>query len=115
MTPEEAVGILSKISYRPGWSVHAHAVPGAVVFRVGTEEPDVTKPEERRDVTYTDTVSEANLRLYSRDDLLRWAREVVVRRVSHEVDEWLRFDGIHIYAPHPGRTHGILGDGVAPT
>lgn len=46
-----------------------------------------------------------------RDALLRWALDIVSRRVLHEVEEWLKFEGVRVVSPHPGRGRSILGPG----
>lgn len=115
MTPEEAVAELSKLTYRPGWRVHAYAVPGAVVFTVGSREPSVADPSVCIPVQFTQSISDTTLANTDLLFLLQWARDVIYKRALHEVDEWLLHDGKHVTAPHPGRTEGILGDGLTPT
>lgn len=118
MTPEAAVALLSSLTYKPRWVVSSYAVPNAVVLRAGTKEPDVcelvrTGRVVEIDVVLTDTIAHDRLETMSRDDVLAWAFDVFRRRELHEVEEWLRLNGQPVFAPHPGRGTGILGDGTS--
>lgn len=118
MTPEEAIGILSSLSYKPGWTIQAYQVPGSVIFRTGTSEPSVTAfvrdgSVDLIPVVLTHAVHDEELAVFDRDRLLKWAFDVIVRREVHEVEEWLRVDGAPVYSPHPGREVGILGNGTS--
>lgn len=111
MTPTEAVAVLGKLTYRPGWRLSAYEVPGAAVLRVGQSEPDSEKPAGVIDVDYTEAIDAVRLAPMDRDALLRWAFGIFEKRAVHEVEEWLRLDGVPLYAPHPGRGPSVLGPG----
>lgn len=119
MTPDEAVGLLSSLTYKPRWTIRAYPVPGAVVMRAGSKEPDVyellrTGRVVEIDVVLTEALQEARLAHMDRHDVLAWAFGVFERRELHEVEEWLRLNGQPLRAPHPGRGKpGILGNGVS--
>lgn len=119
MTPDEAVELLSSLTYKPRWTIRAYPVPGAVVMRAGSKEPDVyellrTGRIVEIDVVLTDSLQAEELAHMSRADVLAWAFRVFERRELHEVEEWLRLKGQPLRAPHPGRGKpGILGNGVS--
>lgn len=111
MTPAEAVAVLSKLTYLPGWRLSVYEVPKAAVLRVGRHEPDSESPGTTIDVTYTDAIEAPALARMDRDALLRWAFSIFEKRAVHEVEEWLRFEGVPLFAPHPGRGPSVLGPG----
>jgi hypothetical protein len=111
MTPTEAVAVLVKLTYRPGWRLSAYEVPGAAVLRIGQSEPDSEAPGKVIDVDYTEAIGAAALAHLDRNGVLRWAFGIVEKRAVHEVEEWLRFEGVPLFAPHPGRGPYILGPG----
>lgn len=119
MTPEEAVELLSGLTYKPRWEITAYRVPTAVVLRAGTREPDVYEllrsgREVEIDVVLTESVENGILAKMSRVLVLEWAFGVFARRELHEVEEWLRLAGRPLRAPHPGRGKpGILGNGTS--
>ena len=117
MTPECAVDILCRITYRPGWVIKSYSVPTGVVFRAGCNEPNAYR-EGAEDpayvpVVYTWTISKEELGHMHREALLRWAFDIIAKRVLHEVEEWVKLDGVRIYQPHPGRGTSILGPGTS--
>lgn len=113
MNVAEAVQALSALTYKPGWKIVVYSTPGALVLRVGKPEPDrYAKTPTTIDVVLTDTLPEHAVRNMGLTDLLRWVFGVVERRELHEVEEWLRLDGVPLRAPHPGRgVPGLLGNG----
>lgn len=116
MKPAEAADLLSSLTYKPRWTVTSYVVPTAVVLRAGTKEPDVcelmrTGSVVEIDVVLTEAIQHDLLELMDREDVLAWAFDVFRRRELHEVEEWLRLNGQPVFAPHPGRETGILGDG----
>ena len=62
-------------------------------------------------ILYTWAITAEELAAMDRDALLRWALDIVSRRVLHEVEEWLKFEGVRVVSPHPGRGQSILGPG----
>lgn len=122
MTPDEALALLGALTYKPRWTITAYPVPGAVVMRAGSREPDVYEllrsgRTVEIDVILTESLADTVLAHMDRDQVLAWAFGVFERRELHEVEEWLRLNGQPLRAPHPGRGKpGILGVGrSAPT
>lgn len=120
MNSEEAVALLRKVTYRPGWTIESYTVPTGVVFRAGGPEPDAYYDGEGDPplvpIVYSWALTADELKHMSRDDLLRWALTIIKRRVEHEVEEWVKCDGVRIVQPHPGRGKSLLGPGSsAPT
>lgn len=117
MTPDEAVTLIGSLTYKPRWTIQAYSVPGAVVLRAGTREPDVYELQRTGrvveiDVVLTESLPTSKLSDMRQSDVLEWAFGVFERRELHEVEEWLRLGGQPLRAPHPGRgKSGILGDG----
>lgn len=120
MTPAEAIDVISRITYRPGWRLTAEHEPlsGSLVFHSGAEEPDAEDPSGvgMISVVYTSSIPPAELAKLDLHGLLRYVFDAVAKRALHEVEEWLRYEGRPVYEPHPQRQHrGILGDGTSTT
>lgn len=94
--------VLTRLTYRPGWRFETYEDPsGAVVLRFGCWEPNSEKPGEEIEVVYTDTRPRAEWQHWTERQLLTWIRDVVRTRLLHEMDEWLRLDGVPLREPHP--------------
>ncbi len=117
MNVAEAIEVLRGLTYKPGWTLQFYSVPGALVMRAGTREPDVRAVLRGEhlviDVVLTETLAEDRLQAGGRDELLEWVFGVLRNRELHEVEEWLRLGGQPVYSPHPGRSVGLLGNGAS--
>jgi hypothetical protein len=117
MNVSEAIAIVSRLTYKPGWSLQAYPEPhtGGLILRFGKDEPDSEKGGDAvRPLMYTTQIPKQRLDDFSRDLFLRTVFATVTARELHEVEEWLRLDGEPLFEPHPETGHrGVLGDGTS--
>jgi len=119
VTLDEMRALAAKITYRPGWWFELYVDPSdAIVFRCGTWEPDseAASSAPPLPVTFTEARTRFEWMYWDERQFLWWIREVLMKRVLHELDEWLRLDGRPLVEPHPekGWTRGVL-DPSAPS
>lgn len=96
----EAVALLRRWSYKPGWEfVVGEDEPNASltlrvtapVIDVQTREPIRIKMESNR---FWDTFSDEA-------EFFKWIRGTVHQLEHHEMDEWAKVDGVCMETPHP--------------
>lgn len=93
--------LLERITYKPGvrlsiWrSVHDERLTLGIIAAV----PSVDDPS--RTIEIQSTVSLPAWQL-GEAGILRKVRRLVKELENHEVDEWLRVDGVPVRDPHPG-------------
>lgn len=118
MTFDELCAVAKKLTYRPGWWFELYVDPSdALVFRCGTWEPDSENPAGQSvPVTFTEARTRQEWEHWEEAQFLWWVREVLKKRVLHELDEWLRLDGRPLVEPHPekGWKRGLLNLDAPP-
>lgn len=118
MKIEDAIKLVERMTFRPGWSLAASYEPRAdvLILNVGQMEPDT----EQRDpevpvvpIMYTATAPRERVEAADEATVLRWVLDVLSARLLHEVEEWLRLDGQPVVEPHPekGWLRGVIGSG----
>lgn len=116
MSIAEAVAIVARLTYKPGWKLHAQIIKETdrMVFHAGKVEPDAEGVNSPSDVSYASVLTAEALARMDERGFLAWIFDVVSQRELHEVEEWLRLEGRPLREPHPERyRRGILGDGTS--
>jgi hypothetical protein len=108
MTFEELKKIMAKFTYKPGSRFQVRRGPerGLYFIEVSIYCQDVNAPHKLNFVTNQTPVFEV--------DLMDWTDALVIARVQnavqsieqHEIQEWLRLDGMFVSDPHPEIRHG---------
>lgn len=104
MTCAEFQGLLSRITYKEGWSLTFWINPGdEVIFAVRsspTKDVDNIKGPLVRVSTFRNLGPLAEL---NNSSVLEWVRATIRDTELHELDEWLRLDGVKVRDPHASR------------
>jgi len=116
MDAAEAQRLVSLLTYKPDWTLECYPDPGprgGVILRYGKDEPDCEHGGIRA-LMYTAALSRVELNALDRNAFLQFAFDTIAKRELHEVEEWLRLEGVPLREPHPAMHHrGILGDGTS--
>lgn len=91
---------LTRITYKPGWRfhlVHDNGY-GGMVLHIVAFLPDATNPKHpiipvKLDARVTDTAK------LSEENFLAFVQRQIQKLELHEVDEWLKVDGVHYQPP----------------
>ena len=96
--------ILSRFSYKPGYTFYAGLIDQREVgvFLSGWVE-DAERPGDRIQLYTIEAFPMGLVELWSEEDVLEAVRAVCVRFERHEIEEWLRRDGARVHEPHPER------------
>ena len=110
--------LVSKLTYKPGWDLQCYPQgppAGGVVLRFGKDEIDSeTLDGAMKPLMFTSVIGGDELTAITRDIFLQRVFDTLVLRELHEVEEWLRLEGVPLREPHPAKHHrGILGDGTS--
>jgi len=110
MTFEEAEAILARVTYKPGvlllverlkeWSVLFVRMEWTAADADGGGKVVVLRAET--------SIPQSSLVGYSVRDLLFDVEQLCVRIERHEIQEWLKLDGVRFRAPHPEREERVL-------
>jgi len=104
MTFEEAAAILARVTYKPGMTFYLDDIPVfggdyALLLRA------VDLPNSNGGVPITlmfhRRICADNLSLYKEDDLMNEVTQLCVFHERHEMEEWLKLDGVRLHEPHP--------------
>jgi hypothetical protein len=102
LTLHQIQSALSRVTYRPGWTITAHPHPfeGAQLRIVARGVPDSTNPAASIDLGIDDWIPP----LPDLDALWRFLAWRLGRIEQHEMREWLRVDSRPVFNPHPEAT-----------
>lgn len=118
-------GVLRRITYKPTWRFHIEAEPETmyrpwyVHVHLYYSLPSIDDPMVDSQLTTQQTFTANALA-----DVVRYGEDAIVERVAyslirraelHEMDEWLKLDGVCVRDPHPelkpaSRAHAIRED-----
>jgi hypothetical protein len=101
-------GILKKITYKEGWEFRAQRSPGweAVEVSISYLNKDATGKtpgENYLALRIAIPMYELSHMSHPEKYLMHRIFEGIRQAEMHEIDEWLKFDGVHVNDPHPER------------
>lgn len=112
---ERVRSLLAKITYKPGWVITAfeHGVmrepkneysfydPTRIYIRILCLQPDTVTGRET-EISHHSSLSRYDVANMKDADVVGYLISNAIRHMElHEMDEWLRFDGVHVRDPHP--------------
>jgi len=101
---------VSKVKYKAGWRFYIEFVKLNIYLRIETNIiPDADRSDVFGPLRYDSDVT--NIKT---EKGLQNVIECVIKKIElHEVKEWLRFDGVRFYNPHPeSRYEKVLFEGI---
>lgn len=110
LSPIERVkNILSKITYKPGWTFYVdredkntYKYSSYLKLHVIAQQIDISDPLKIVYIKSDMMISEWDIERLSDNQLIDYLVLQLIRKVElHEIDEWLKIDGINFREPHP--------------
>jgi hypothetical protein len=99
--------LLRKLTYKPGWRFWLRRVDwmlssNTLLFEIRFQAQNSNNPEESLKFAREIVIPEHWLEFYSGDEQFwrHWLRAQIMDAEMHELDEWLRIDGIMMNNPH---------------
>jgi hypothetical protein len=89
--------IISKLSYKPGWSFAFEADQFYDVLVIRGVVPDSREPEMKLYFSTRRPVPDIDL---TEDQFLLWVRQLLMEAEYHELREYFRYDGKLVDDPH---------------
>jgi hypothetical protein len=101
-------GILKKITYKVGWKFRAqrnHAWDGVEVWisYLDKDATGKTPGENYLNLRVAISMHELSHMRHPEKYLMHRIFEGIRTAEMHEIDEWLKYDGVHVNDPHPER------------
>lgn len=103
--------ISSKISYKPGWKINIQDYASATsingydpyIYLILTMfQPNLDRPNEQIKLQFSKTIDPYSISRMTDEQIVEYIISGLVREAElHEMDEWLKYDGIHVKEPHP--------------
>lgn len=100
--------ILSHVTYKPGWKIEAYRERVfqeyfRIMITVSCAAKDVTNPAgEPILLTFTSSLDQESIAAMKDEDILRYfIYKAIWQMEEHEFKEWFKFNGQHVYDPHP--------------
>jgi hypothetical protein len=103
------VSLLERITYKPGWrfevssSYGSTGSPDAISLYAYHRQPDANRSGEMVQLVCPTSWTEDELSDLTDAQLVDRIRRLIIEAEMHEVEEWLKFDGICVVDPHPPR------------
>lgn len=106
---ERVRSLLKKVTYKPGWEITAdwdgypygRIDPFTILLKVACPQPD-TVTGEMTTIHHQMAASVFTIEHMKDGDILSYLVARSIHQMEmHEMDEWFKFDGIHVKDPHP--------------
>lgn len=106
---QEVRQFCARITYKPGWVLTVTAPeprihkPWHVVVNLDYTVPSIHNPYMMQPLTTGFSIAEHSLvEMLARGDFMNFIKVNLFRRAElHELDEWLKLDGVCVTEPHP--------------
>ena len=109
MTLDELRDLVSRISYKPNWTIALLDGPEFPTLRIAWRSPDSTlRSPEPLDLRIKHTVPPLLCARWGPDEALRFVFEKVMEMERHEAREWFKVDGVPVDYPHAPGPRGEL-------
>lgn len=94
--------IENRLTYKPGWQFYMRDMKdpdgsGGLTFVVISLTMDSLRPERDISVRHNFLIPPAS---YNETNWMIWLRERIAEVENHELNEFIRFDGVRTFAPH---------------
>jgi hypothetical protein len=103
MTFDRFREIVGKVTYKPGTRFATRFAlersPPQIELMIVCDTIDAKNPSKRLTVHSSDYIFEERLMRSTEADVLRTIYALARRLETHEIDEWLRYDGQHVNPP----------------
>lgn len=113
MKLHEVVRIVEGISYKPGHKLRLHSSPehpeNSVKLYITSQRDDANK----RDGSLIEIGSFLMIlcdKFETPKQLQEFIRDWLIKYETHELDEWLLFDGLRVFDPHEDERHEPVND-----
>lgn len=105
MTKLEFLDLVSKVSYKPGFSTSAQEEKNLEAYRVTTVgEVDCSlNPSTRIKISYGQMIPISSIEFFTDRAAKYWFHNFFMKMEEHEVGEWLAFDKERPFDPHKER------------
>lgn len=104
MTFQEAESVIARITYKPNYFITlSYGMSVELILRIGHQSTDADNPSEPLPLpvyTYS-LINEEMLADMNEIQFVRMIRDKIKTLEFHELDEWLKIDGMHVVDPHP--------------
>lgn len=104
MTPAEVHEVFAKVTYKPNFrlALHRHPTEPSWEFRVAAQVTDARGfyPTPIQ-LAARYQLAEDRMAYWDRERLFEWLESCLLKFETHEVREWLKFDGKCVQNPHP--------------
>ena len=100
MTPQEALDVIARLTYKPGWELRGQLdATGETlsIYACPLPAPDSQQPDRDVELHF---FKEVRLKTLSEVRLLLLIYEMLDWAERHECKEWFKYDGVRIVDPH---------------
>ena len=94
MTTDEIDVIVKGLSYKPGWVFY---VRGRALYLHAAHQPNIADGRPHVEIEFCNTIPQA---VTTESQLLFFAQYVVYCAEKHEMNEWLKYQGLPLQVPH---------------
>lgn len=92
--------ILDRLSYKPNTVLELRTSPEGLRLALRAFLPKVDSPDQKTSIC-SQIVLQGLRRRWLEHEVLSLVQELVRRHEEHEIQEWLRLDGVPLVDPHP--------------
>jgi hypothetical protein len=106
MTYAEFDSLVKSITYRPGVKLRAYRRPDVSevsYLHMSALVPSSDGSGQEIAVESQQMVLDQELQLWDKSMTLMMITRLLLRFEEHELNEWLKVNGTHVYEPHPNR------------
>lgn len=104
MTGPEIIALVNRLTYKPGHKLLAQLDPCEHIIRIVLFVADAPSPDERSQpqlLRWETRVHGDQLEAMNQKAVLHKITGLIMSYEMHEIDEWLRKDGVPVNDPHP--------------